>query len=205
MKTGRATWIPGLKKSLKVLDIIHIHFFPDKTCSKFKTPNLLYDCYQYRGPHMQIHNGHRLDNRAGDTQGQRNASQSFFKNRQIKSLTPQQEIRKRWLIMEKTKRWLIIVGSVNLNISSLNRFLVYYMHIFSSLLTHKPALQAKQGIENIFSFLSHLFEFDTHIIQFRYNKHVFNLKQYLSKIMTQWSCTAFHSHLKRPVNYLREQ
>ena len=44
---------------------------------------------------MQIHNGHHLDNRAGDTQGQRNASQSFFKNRQIKSLTPQQEIRKR--------------------------------------------------------------------------------------------------------------
>ena len=77
--------------------------------------------------------------------------------------------------MEKTKRWLVIVGSVNLNISSLNRFLVYYMHIVSSLLTHKPALQAKQGVENISSFLSHLFEFDTHIIQFRYNKHVFNL------------------------------
>ena len=71
MKTCRATWIPGLKKSLKVLNIIHIHFSPDKTCSKFKTPNLPYDCYQYRGPHMQIHNGHRLDNRAGDTEGQR--------------------------------------------------------------------------------------------------------------------------------------
>ena len=52
--------------------------------------------------------------------------------------------------MEKTKRWLIIVGSVNLNISSLNRFLVYYMHIVSSLLTHKPALQATREIQLYF-------------------------------------------------------